>query len=426
MKKRIYLLSIPIYVLFTFIIPVRAQTPLYFNIVSHNESSDPLDYDGKLSDYNKIKPLIKELCDTIISKQAKYNMQVDANFINAVLRWENGSTNDHDLLEWANNSPFIDVDGHNHFIPKAGPGYNPYNFADLAYLLDSCGVMLTKNVLGGVTYADTTVGRFILKENWTQYATPKAGYSFPHFLWQADIVWGTASPGHVADYTKFGIWKPKGGSSPTEFGIHDPNGTITHIGGGCKEDVGFILNGDNKLSHTTQEIIRTLIHTADYIQSIPSSKNDFYTMNMLINFRDIPNIPNFVDSISTIIEGIRPYVQEGKIIWATLAEKYDTWYSTHTDPNDYFKYDCEDIPVSVDEVQNSSLEVQCFPNPTNGIFHIQGEYNNKHNIKVYNILGTCILTDSFTNHKEYDFSRYQKGIYFITVDNINTLKIVIN
>ncbi|GIV29812.1 MAG: hypothetical protein KatS3mg028_0878 [Bacteroidia bacterium] len=63
---------------------VNAQTPVYFNIISHNESSDPLDYDGSIADYNTIAPLVKELCDTVISKQAKYNMQVDANFIKGV------------------------------------------------------------------------------------------------------------------------------------------------------------------------------------------------------------------------------------------------------------------------------------------------------------------------------------------------------
>jgi len=404
---------------------INAQTPLYFNIISHNESSDPLDYDGSLSDYNIIQPIIKELCDTIISKHAKYNMQVDANFINGVLQWENGSTNANDILEWANNSQYIDVDGHNHFIPSVGPGYNPYNYSDLAHLLDSCGVMLSKKILGGVTYADTTVGTVVMIENWTQYSTPYAGYTFTNFFWQAEIVWGTASPGHIADYTKFGVWKPKGGTSPSEFGTHDPLATITHIGGGCKEDVGFILDQNNQLTHTTQEIIDNIIQTADYIQTLPTTNNDFYTMNMLINFRDMPNIPNFVDSISAIIEGVKPYVNQGKVVWATLAEKYDTWYASHSTPNDYFKYDCEDVPLVVNESSNKLPEVVCFPNPTNGILHLQDNDNSSHNVIVYNILGKYILEDLFVNSTDIDFSNFQKGIYFLIFDDIKTIKVIV-
>lgn len=404
----------------------EGQTPLYFNIVSHNEASDPLDYDGSFSDHMTIRPLIKALCDTIISKQAKYNMQVDANFIKAVLQWENANMDPNDLLEWANNSPYIDVDGHNHFRPVPGPAYNPYNYSDLAHLLDSCGVVLARKILGGVTYADTTVGGVVMTENWTQYSTPCPGFSFPGFQWQAEIVWGSASPGHVADLTKFGIWKPKGGTSPSEFVTHEPTATITHIGGGCKQFVGYILDQNNQLTHSTEEVITNVLQTADHIQSLPTSSNDHYTMNMLINFRDMPNIPGFVDSISAIIEGIRPYVDQGKVVWATLSEKYDIWYATHTDPNDHFKYDCADIPLGADAVDDREPGVRCFPNPTNGSMRIECETGMEHHIALYNTLGACLFTDVLLGPTELDLGPYQKGIYFLTIDKIKTMKLVLN
>lgn len=401
---------------------LTAQTPLYFNIISHNESSDPLDYDGNQADYNTIRPLVNALCDTIIAKQARYNMQVDANFIRGVLQWEDGSTNPSNLLEWAHNSPFIDVDGHNHFIPKPGPGYNPYNFTDLAHLLDSCGVHLTHHTLGGVTYADTVVGNVTLVENWTQYTTPKAGYSFPDVFWQADIVWGTASPGHVADYTHFGIWKPAGGSSPTQFGTHDPNGVITHIGGGCKEDVGYILvNG--KLTHSTDEVIANIKQVVDDIQQIPPSSNDFYTMNMLINFRDIPEIPKFADSIARIIDGLQPDVEAGKIIWATLGEKYDLWYAQHPDPNDYFNYDCADIVLSTDE-GFATEDLTVYPNPTSGTIWFNDGCSPEQ-VLLFDMLGRTVKSSvDFSN--QIDLTGLVKGVYFLKIDNYPPVKVIRN
>ncbi len=404
-----------------------SQTPVYFNIVSHNEISDPLNYRDSATDFNTIKPLVKELCDTIISKQAKYNMQVDGNFINGVLTWDNGASSSNDILQWANNSAYIDVDGHNHFNPL--PDYadipnhtslnNPYKYSDLAKLLDSCGVTLAHNILGGVTYADTTVGSVVMNENWTQYATPTPGYTYTNFIWQADIVWGTASPNHVADYTRFGVWKPQGGSSPTQFGTHDPNATITHVGGGCKEDIGYNINPQTgALFRTTDEVISKILSIVDDIQNIPPTSNDFYTMNMLINFRDIPNIPNFADSIAKIIDGIQLYVNQGKIVWATLGEKYDLWYASHTNPNDYFNVDCADIPglaTGIEDVEKND-DFIIYPNPTTGIFQISGNISTNAKISVFNLFGEKVYANNFDNGY-FNLSHLSNGIYLIVVED---------
>jgi hypothetical protein len=407
---------------------MKAQTPVYFNIVSHNEISDPLDYTDVQADFDFIRPMIKELCDTIISKQAKYNMQVDGNFINGVLNWDNGASSSNDILEWANNSAYIDVDGHNHFNPLTNvPGnkYNPYKFPDLAKLLDSCGVVLAYNILGGITYADTTVGAVTLNENWTQYASPTPGFTYTNYYWQAEIIWGTATPSHVADYTHFGIWKPAGGSSPTQFGTHDPNATLTHVGGGCKDEVSFILDANGNYVRTTDQVIASIKNIVDGIQTLPTSANDFYTMNMLINYRDIPNIPNFADSIGVIIEGIQDYVDQGKIVWATLGEKYDLWYASHTNPNDYFNYDCADVPLSIQENEKLN-DISIYPNPaTNSL-----NFNNlpqKTSIKIYNQTGQMVYSEKNFNKNTLDITTFNPGLYLVLIqlnDQLITKKII--
>jgi len=396
-----------------------AQTPVYFNIISHNEISDSLDYTDSVNHFNYIKPLIKELCDTIISKKAKYNMQVDGNFINGVLNWDNGASNPNDILQWANSSQYIDIDGHNHFNPLPSDAINknnPYKYPDLAKLLDSCGLVLAHNILGGVTYADTSVGAIVMNENWTVYSNPTPGFTFTNYLWQADIVWGTATPSHVADYTHFGVWKPAGGTSPTQFGTHDPIATLTHIGGGCKDEVSYILDGNDNLVRTTDEVIANIKAIADGIQTLPSSTNDFYTMNMLINFRDIPLIPYFADSLSKIIDGIRPYVDQGKIVWATLGEKYDLWYQQHTNPNDYFNVDCQDVPLvtSIESIEKDGLNSnKLYPNPVNDFIYLDNSFN-KCSISIFDVLGNIVFNNIILDN-QLNLSFLTKGVYVLVI-----------
>ena len=384
------------------------STPLYLNFVSHNEITDPLDYDHPFNPtyYQQIKELAVAVCDTIIAKQAKYNMQVDANLIKGALIHDNAATNPNDLLEWANNSPYIDVDGHNHFDQFA----NPYNYADLAYLLDSCGVVLNRNILGGVAWKGPL-------ESWTQYLNPVHGFTFTDFVWQAEILWGPATPGHGDDFQYFGIWRP---TAPTElgFGMHNPSGNLSAIGGGCKGDIGFVLDTTGTPKRSTHEIIANLRGMADYINSNPPPPNAFYTANMLINFRDFTEVPNFADSIATIIDGIQDYVDEGKIVWLTLAEKYDLWQSLHSDPADYFLQACEDIVYTgSSEVFASTINLSVYPNPASSFLNIRSQLSETATIRIYDLLGNVLMTESMAvDSAMLDVSGLRKGFYLLSIE----------
>lgn len=382
----------------------NTQNPVYFNIISHNEITDSLQYKTNPFHYAYAKSKVKELCDSIISKQAKYNMQLDGNFIIGALNFDDAATSDDDLIEWAHNSPYIDVDGHNHFEASV----NPYNYSDLAKLLDSCGVVVTRKVLGSNWGG--------AQQLWTQYQSPAPGYTFTGYLWQPEILWGMASPGHTDDLNVFGVWKPASPVSKQSFLQHNPNNPLTGIGGGCKDAISYTINPlSGEITLYTQEVIDNIKSLVDYIQSLPPGPNDFYTMNMMINFRDIPRVPNFSDSIITIIEGIQDYVDEGKIVWATLAEKYDLWYSLHTNPNDFFNYDCTNI---VTETKNNIIEkiAQIYPNPTTGSFNIDfGDAENK-TIYIQNIKGQIVYSKKSINGKNCAIIlKLPKGLYFIEI-----------
>lgn len=392
--------------LFSALLPAQT-TPLYLNFVSHNEITDPLDYDNPFNPkyYQQIKELAVAVCDTIIAKQAKYNMQVDANLIKGALIHDHAATNPNDLLEWANNSPYIDVDGHNHFDQFI----NPYNYADLAYLLDSCGVTLEKNILGGVAWKGPSA-------NWTQYLEPVNGFTFTDFVWQAEILWGPATPGHGDDFQYFGIWRP---TAPTDlgFGMHNPSGNLVAIGGGCKGDIGFVLDTTGTPKRSTQEIIANLRGMADYINSNPPPPNAFYTANMLINFRDFTEVPNFADSIATIINGIQDYVDEGKIVWLTLAEKYDLWQSLHPDSTEYFLQACDDLLYTgTNDTYLQTPNLLVYPNPATDVLTIESKTHNIATLQVYDMWGKQLQTsEPAANQAQLNIDTLPGGIYLLSV-----------
>lgn len=391
-------------VIFWFMNTARAQTPVYFNIVSHNEITDSLQYKTNQFHYAYAKTKVKELCDSIISKQAKYNMQLDGNFIIGALNFDDAAISNDDLIEWAHNSPYIDVDGHNHFDASV----NPYNYSDLAKLLDSCGVVMTRKVLGSNWGG--------AQQLWTQYQSPVPGFTFTDYLWQPEILWGMASPGHTDDLNVFGVWKPASPVSKLSFLQHNPNNHLTGIGGGCKDAISYTINPlTGHINLYTYEVIENIKEIADYIQTLPPGPNDFYTMNMLINFRDIPRVPNFADSISTIIEGIQDYVDEGKIVWATLAEKYDMWYAQHPNPNDFFNYSCDDIATETIEKTpvNTTL---IYPNPSSGSFMIEFNGSIDCSINICNENGQVLFSKDVTDAKTLPINiDLPKGFYLIGI-----------
>lgn len=365
------------------------QTPIYLNLISHNEVTDTFDYKNSSADYWLVTNIARELADTIISKKAKWNIQVDGNYIIGNIKHDNAYTNNNDLLEWASKSAYIDVDGHNHFDSVV----NPYNFADLAHLLqDSCGVVFSKNLTAGSWQTPI--------QTWTQYQNPVNGYTFKSYVYQADLLWGGGSPGHTNDINDFGVWKPTAPTNGLTFRQHSATNHLTYIGGGCKDEVSFAIDPKTgKIKYSTDEIVRNVKFMADYFNSLTPTGNEFYTLNMVVNFRDFPNIPSFADSIAKIIDGLDSYVKNGKIVWATLAEKYNMWYNQHTNPNDHFNYECQNVPLAINQKSAQLTFLDIYPNPTHGSFTVESDVK-IYGVEINSIAGKLVQSAEYFNDKQ--------------------------
>lgn len=402
-----------------------AQTPLYLGFVSHNEWSDDYDYENSLADFETVTDIAREIADTVISKEASWNIQVDANYILAVLEHENGATNPNDFLEWYHNTAYIDVDCHNHFDTVAPHvGDNPYNYSDLAHLLDSCGIVLNEDVVGGYTWLASE------GENWTQFFNPVPGNVFPSFSWYPNILWGGAIPGHTSDdIDDFGLWNPTSPLSETSFKQHNASGNLTHVGNGCKDDMAYvIIPSTNELKNYTDQIISNIKDIADHINNQTPQPNQMYTANIMMNFRDLPNfavVPSFADSIAKIIDGLQSYVNDGKIVWSTIAEKYTIW-NTNQVASDFFIDSCESMTLDIKEYKETS-ELKVYPNPTSDQITVSGIKSELSEINIYNTLGQNVneivdFSDINSTELILDLTILEPGIYYLkTAENMKVL-----
>lgn len=387
---------------------IHAQTmPLYLNINSHNEMDDPNDY-AQSAVYSQVKAEVIRIADTIIVNGGRWNMQVESNFILGCLSNDNASTNPDDLLDSLDNLPQIEIDPHNHFDNNVtSPTYNPYNYADLACLLDSCGLAAPRKNMGGFLWQTAS--------DWMPYQTGDTGNTFPDYIWQPNVIWGGGSPGHVNDYNAYGIWKPSGAGT-FQFPSHNPARHLTCIGNGCR----------NVLSDSTpvSDNINAVINVLNYISQQPYDPNAYWTASIQFNFRDI-NMPGLADSIGVIIRALQSYVNSGQIVWMTLTEKYDNWYTLHTNPADYFLETCDSLALSVEDPVSQNV-FGLYPDPAQAVLHLQNSSSTINAIEVYDLSSRLIYRreEVLGQTAEIPLEGFTPGTYLLIVANTDGTYIV--
>lgn len=366
--------------------------PVYLNINSHNETTDPSDYSVAVN-YYQARGVIKQIADTVASNNARWNMQVESNFILACIDHETAGSNPNDILDSLDALNEIEVDPHNHFNIST----NPFNYADLAFLLDSCGLASPRKNIGGFLWQTGP--------DWMPYQIGDTGFTFTNYIWHPNVVWGGGSPGHVNDFNAYGIWKPSGPSA--QFSVHNPMRNLTCIGNGCSNVITD--------STSVNDNINNIINLINYISTRPYDPNAYWTASIQFNFRDL-QMPGLADSISKIIHSLQPYVNSGQVVWMTLTEKYDNWYNTHTNVNDYFLETCDTLPLSTPELQLASGVVM-FPNPATSVVQISSAQDPVTSIAVYDMNGKVMIRNDESNEYlvEISVADWDSGMYLVYV-----------
>lgn len=402
MKKQIIIIFISLHV------AVYSQAPVYLNLGSHNETNDPLQYRQVYADYELAKSLLLQLADTVIDHNARWNMQIDANFIRGCIAHDTARTNPNNFIKWADDLVHIEVDPHNHFQP---PFINPYNPTDLNHLLvDSCLLGTDRNNLGGFTWTSYYLGSPCaptMQQDWFHYnSSTENGFKFPGEQWRPVVLWGGGSPGHCDDSNAMGLWKPTD-TTTTGFYMHAPSNYETVIGSNCGTQ--YVIFDTTNVQHVIDKVIEVI----NYAQTVGNPTTDFYTLTVMFNFRNIDS-PNMVDKLAEFIRSMDGYVSQGKVVWATLTEKYDIWHASHTN-NDSFVRLCDDMNLG-EEVMDVSEMLIVYPNPVNRLIKINYPipFTNSH-YYLYDLTGK-IFSEGLITKNEISIDNIANGMYFLMVE----------
>lgn len=381
---------------------VNAQTKvLHLNLNSHNETNDTINYTNSTA-YAYFKPFVKKFADSVILKQVKWNMQVETNFIQGVLANEAAATSTVDFLQASDASPYIEVDVHHHSTAF-------FKHADVAKLLDSCGVAGPHNNVGGFLWLNSyyTAGS---DADWTLYGNGVNGSTFPTYTWTPKVIWGAGSqPAHSNDFNSYGIWKPSGATAST-FTVHNPTGNITYIGNGCEWHVYDTTN--------IQWIKNDFNKAMQYITTRPANANLFYTASIQTDFRYYHKT-NYLTKVFQLVNYIKTSTYASSVVWETLTEKYNSWYGSHNSSASFFDNCTAYKLAGIFDLSNDYM-FTLYPNPATNSLNVSiGQFNfSSYNLTLYNAIGQVMCTKEMnSNETQIDLTNFQKGIYFVSISN---------
>ncbi|MBK7267092.1 MAG: T9SS type A sorting domain-containing protein [Ignavibacteriales bacterium] len=386
------------------VVSLNAQTPVYINLGSHNEVTDPILYDTDSVGFMQSRSYLIELANIVVSKNAKYNFQADWRFLQGVINFDKGndpSTNGKNVLKWLSedSQKKIQVDAHSHQS-------NGYNYADVAQLISNCGVSDSK-IVGGFLWNDT-----LGLKSWLLFENGMRGEKFPLKIWKPDIVWGSATKGmfHNGDLNAFGSWRPAGAWNMM---THDPSKRVRLHGNACH----------NQVTDSTEitDNLNTLNEMLDAISSGRLPAGNFYTATIMFNQRDFST--EYIQKISSLIDSLNVLAQSGKIVWGTVGEKDSIWRNEYGGSPHFIT--CDNYLTSIDDPESTpeTIEVgQNYPNPFNPSTVINYSLAEGGNIffRIYDIQGREVATilDEYREAGHHslmiDAAKYSlnSGVYF--------------
>lgn len=384
--------------LFCFALQMSAQVvPLYMNLGSHNEINDPNNYNSPVV-WDSVSTYLRQISDSVKFYHARWNLMVESNFILANLTRDNAYLLSSDLLQTLDTTAHIEVDPHNHQdTVSSGLGANPYNYADLAYLLDSCGLIPKRTNLGGFFWRDFSSTE---KEDWTRYQYDSVpGYVYPHKKWKPVVICGGGSPGHTDDYSSMGFWRPDTSFPSAQFGVHDSTNSLVCMGAGCGME--FVIFD----STTISRLLADIATLSGYINDLPPDPNAFHTITIMFNFRDLLS-PGYIDKIFEFLRGTDAMRASGQIVWGTTTERLAMWNALHPHRGDYFNFQCDWDAITPIEGTLPELKSGVWPNPADqhlnidchGMVHIF----DPRGVEIYSGNGGEVATD-----------RWPSGIYLM-------------
>lgn len=375
---------------------LSAQPKLYIHFVSHNEPNDNLQIP---LNYQKAKANVLQMANLINTANLKWNLQTCDGFVLGALKDE--ATTGSNIFELLSASPFND----NIQIDPRSKNSGGRNIADLYHLLDSCGANPSTH-LGGCIYYTTNPS--IQPIDWEQYRNPVIGNIYGN-SWQCSIITGAGSyPPHSNDLNDFGVFKP---DTPANFYHHNPDKNLWCLGTGCAPVLDSLSDA--------QAIVDLIQAQTDSIQQGYWPSDRFYITRIMTNQREYG--PLFFQKVKMIIDSLSNISPE-HLKWATIGETFEAFQAWQEQTNlDHSMWRCGQFNTT-HTTEPSSTTWTFWPNPAVGELHIQLADAETHQVQILNLLGQCVLDQSYQSGCTLDVSRYPVGVYLLVLDQIQVRK----
>lgn len=277
--------------------PQSVDPPIYVSIVIHNEETPQ--YIADEQRFQDERDALIAFADMLDLEGVMLNWQSDWTFLRAVQLYDDGSgTGGLNIVAYIASLGF-EVDPHAH--------ESQYNYADVAHMIDLCGVTPSGVAGGFIAYPPADC---LLEQFWS----PIQGAMFPAQSWTAQVLWGGATSGHTNEEHLWasGIWRPQDNSN---FMTHDDTAPIAHIGKYGNDWTGLDMliqkQQDNQLD-----------------------TNKLYTAVVFVRQGDLTG-PNH---LSDFQQDLQTRDNSGNLIWVGLTEVYNIWQSTYGGDANQFSY----------------------------------------------------------------------------------------
>ena len=264
---------------------VKKETePVYVSIVLHYEESFILTAPYFLRQRGELLAL----ADFLHENKIKLNLQPDWAFMQAINQFENDQmrlvSNGKNILKYLVEDLDHEVNPHAH--------EHGYNYADVAYMIHDLGVD-PGNIVGGLIVEPP-------KDSKYNYITQPISASHFDFTWQAQWLWGGGSANHINDTTAAGVWRPK---DAYHFFEHDDQAQLPCIGK-YVNDIDGVFELIAKSENGETEPGRMLTASIFIAQEKVSEMHDL---------------------LVSVLNDLKTYEAEGKIVFAPLSEVAETW-----------------------------------------------------------------------------------------------------
>ncbi len=349
---------------------------IYITIVYHNEEPNHPpedDYTVNRDYYLRVREGVRKFSLMLKENGVDgFDWQSDWCFLQGCLKWEdNGvkeNTNGKNIVRWLYEDMNFEVDPHAH--------ETDYNYADVAYLIDSCGVEPT-HVAGGFIFYPVEESVF------DHFLNPIHGEHY-EYTWTPEILWGASEKYHRGhDDSCSGIWKPL---SKDNFYIHNHSGPVVYVGGYKREFQGlWELLGKQENGELEEGMI--------------------YTTSIFVGQTEVTD-DEFISYFDNQIKALKPYEEEGRIEWIKLEEVVEIWKTQYDSVPSIFP------PQGIEEERKGLIQKKTFVGKL--IVH------SKKNKEVVFILLSSdgrVLGKERVSLKEgkniIDFDDLRRGVFFI-------------